>query len=150
MANGMEHDNELKQSGLKNTKQRTAVLDFLEHHDGPISAEQVFVELKQRDLSVNLSTVYRILETLANKGIITKLYIVGDTKALFEYKRIMHRHYLVCLGCRKIIAIDNCPLEAYEKSLEKSTNYSIAGHRLDIYGYCPECRKKNCNEAIQL
>jgi len=55
---------------------------------------------------------------------------------------MVHRHYLICLGCKKIMPIDHCPLGDYEKSLAKKTNYLISGHRLDIYGYCPECKLK--------
>lgn len=88
-----------------------------------------------------MSTVYRTLETLAAKNIVTKLNIAGDSRALFEYNRMVHRHYLVCLGCKKILGIESCPLERYEKYIAKRTDYSIAGHKLDIYGYCPECRE---------
>jgi Fur family ferric uptake transcriptional regulator len=80
---------------------------------------------------------------LADKNLAIKFNIMGDDRTLFEYNRMVHRHYLICMGCKKILAINRCPLEDYEKSLAKETNYSIAGHKLDIYGYCPKCRKKD-------
>ncbi len=136
-----DYVNNFKRSGLKNTKQRAAILNVLEQSDHPIAAEQVFLELKEKDISVNMSTVYRALEALAEKDIVTKLSIAGDNRTLFEYNRMVHRHYLVCLGCKSILAVGRCPLEDYEKSIAKETNYSIAGHKLDIYGYCPKCRE---------
>ncbi|MFZ5973789.1 MAG: Fur family transcriptional regulator [Bacillota bacterium] len=132
----------LKQSGLKKTKHRTAILAILEESTRPIAAEQVYFALKEKDVSINLSTVYRILETLASKNLVAKQNIVGDGRALFEINRMVHKHYLVCVSCKKIQCIENCPLEAYEKSLEEETQYTIAGHKLDIYGYCPECKEK--------
>ena len=141
MMKNLDHD-AIKLSGLRNTKSRSAILDVLERSAQPISAEQVFFELKEKNMTANISTVYRTLDALADKNLATKLNITGDNRTLYELNRMVHRHYLVCLGCKKIMAIDSCPLEDYEKSLAKETNYLISGHKLDIYGYCPECREK--------
>ena len=146
MKKNTNYGDDLKHSGLKNTKNRTVILEILEQSEQPIAAEQVYFELKEKDISINLSTVYRTLEALADRSLVTKLSIVGDSRTLFEYNRMVHRHYLVCIRCRKILAINHCPLESYEKFLEKETNFSIAGHKLDVYGYCPECRKKGKQE----
>lgn len=134
--------NDIKRSGLRNTKSRSAILDVLARSTQPISAEEVFLALKEKNITANISTVYRSLDALADKNLATKLSIIGDNRTLYERNRMVHRHYLVCLGCKKIMAIDSCPLEDYEKSLAKETNYLISGHKLDIYGHCPECREK--------
>jgi Fur family ferric uptake transcriptional regulator len=72
--------------------------------------------------------------------------VLGDNRALFELNRMVHKHYLVCLECKKMKAIECCPIEDYEKSLAKQTDYLISGHRLDIYGYCPKCREKHLHD----
>jgi Fur family ferric uptake transcriptional regulator len=41
-----------------------------------------------------------------------------------------------------MITLRDCPLSDYEKELEKTTDYSIVGHDLSMYGYCPECKNK--------
>ena len=135
-------DAAFKGSGLKNTKSRLAILEILEKSAQPVSAEQVFLELKNKNISANLSTVYRTLDTLAEKRLATKLQLTGDSRTLFEYNRMAHKHYLICLECKKITPIESCPLGNYVKELAKETDYAISGHKLDIYGYCPECRKK--------
>lgn len=132
----------MAQSGLKATKHRTEIMDVLQKSDKPLSADQVFFELKKREIRVNLSTVYRVLEALADKNLAVKLNIPGDSRTLYEFKRIGHKHYLICLGCNKMIPINRCPLGNYEEALAKETNFTISGHKLDIYGYCPECREK--------
>jgi len=137
----------LKNNGLKNTKHRTAILNILEKTDQPIAVEQIFCELKSKNISINLSTVYRILEALTDKDIVTKITITGDSRALYECNKMIHRHYLVCTQCKKIIDINHCPLEAYEKAIEKETNFKISGHKLDIYGFCPECQKTDSQEG---
>ena len=138
----MNSEKTFKGCGLKNTKSRLAILDILERSAQPLSAEQIFLELKEKNISTNLSTVYRTLDTLTEKRLVTKLQITGDSRALFEYNRMAHKHYLICLECKKITAIESCPLGDYVKALAQETDYSISGHKLDIYGYCPSCRKK--------
>ncbi len=132
----------IKSSGLKSTRSRCAILDILKQ-DKPVSADEVYIELKNKGLSLNMSTVYRTLDTLTEKNLVTKLNIIGESKALYELRTIGHRHYLVCLGCKKTWPVNGCPLEEYERELAGKTDFLIEGHRLDIYGYCPDCRKKS-------
>ncbi|MDD4124167.1 MAG: Fur family transcriptional regulator [Eubacteriales bacterium] len=132
---------ELKKRGLKNTKHRAEILDMLKRSDQPVSAEQLFKDMLDRNINVNFSTVYRTLDTLCEKDLVSKLTIESEGGALYEFNSTMHKHHLICLGCRKIISLDYCPLGNYEQTLAEKTDYLIAGHKLDIYGYCPECRK---------
>lgn len=145
--NNIDFSDALARNGLKITKNRTAILRILAQSDQPLAAEEIFWQLKNKKISVNLSTVYRTLEILTDKNLLTKINIEGDNRALFEFNPMVHRHYLVCLGCKKILTINYCPLKDYEKSLAKETNYTIAGHKLDIYGYCPDCMAKSRPEV---
>jgi len=137
----MKHAEDLEQKGLRKTKRRSAVLSILEESQQPLSAEEIFMELKERQMPTNLSTVYRILDVLTSNNILQRLNITGG-KSLYEYNRMVHRHHLLCLGCKKIIPIGGCPLGDFEKDLAKKTDFSIEGHKLDIYGYCPACKGK--------
>jgi Fur family ferric uptake transcriptional regulator len=137
----MDIVDDLRRNGLRNTKCRTAILDILEQSDQPVAADRLFRELNEKDITMSFSTVYRTLEALTDKKLVTKLIIAGEDKALFEYNRMGHRHYLICLGCKRILDIEHCPLEGYEETLKKETDYVISGHKLNIYGYCPDCQK---------
>ena len=137
----MDIVDDLKRSGLKNTKCRAAILDILEQSDQPVAADRLFHQLNEKNIMLSFSTVYRTLDALTDKKLVKKLTIAGEDKALFEYNRKGHRHYLICLGCKKILSIEHCPLKGYEEILKKETDYAISGHKLDIYGYCPDCQK---------
>ena len=139
----MECEERLKNSGLKNTKSRKAILDVLIRSNQPMAAEQIFITLKDKKIDINLSTVYRTLDSLINKDIITKISIMDDDRMLFEYNQLGHRHYLVCVICKKIVTVQNCPLGLYERTLEKETHFNIIGHKLYLYGYCEDCQRKN-------
>ncbi len=133
---------DLKDKGLKQTKHRLAILEILKSDDQPLSAEEVFRKLEEKKIQINLSTVYRNLDLLAEKEMLNKLTLSGDLRAVFEYNQKIHRHYLICLACNKIKVIEHCPLQGYEEGLSQETAYQIIGHKLDVYGYCPECLKK--------
>lgn len=135
------YSNILKREGLKNTKHRNAILEVLENNDQPITAEHIFLELKEKKTSINLSSVYRILESLVSKGLVIKSNITGDNKASYELKRLEHKHHLICSGCKKMFSVDGCPLEEYEKQLKAKMDFDITGHKLEIFGFCKECKK---------
>ncbi len=138
--------NHLSVNGLKHTKHRMEILDLLEKSSQPISAEEIFQEMKKNKILINMSTIYRTLDILEDKKILNKINISDSNKALYEYNSMLHTHHLICLGCKKILTISGCPLEGYEDVLAGETNYTIVGHKLDIYGYCPECLVKNRQE----
>ncbi|MGX8701989.1 Fur family transcriptional regulator [Caproiciproducens sp.] len=142
MKNKADHRADLRQKGLKNTKRRMAVLEILEKQTQPVAAEQIFMQLNRYDLSTSMSTVYRELDSLVNNDLVLKIKINESNKALYEYNRMIHKHYLVCLGCKKMISLDMCPLKAYEEKLQEQTHFIITDHKLNVYGYCPECQAK--------
>ncbi|MFU0832688.1 MAG: Ferric uptake regulation protein [Oscillospiraceae bacterium] len=131
----------LKRCGLKSTRQRRRIIGILEQSANPISAEGIFIQLREQGESISLSTVYRVLELLVAKHLVRKLSTVEECGALFEmYDK--HRHYMVCLGCHKRFPLDDCPLEPYEKGLMAKTGFDVTGHNLEIFGYCRDCQKK--------
>lgn len=133
-------DNILTKKGCRSTKSRKAIISVLENADVPLSAEDIFFRLKESGTSANLSTVYRNLELLERKGLVDKT-ILNDSKARFEVTGDGHRHHLICTGCHKMISIDFCPLEFLQKDVGKKTKFDITGHKLELYGICPECKK---------
>ena len=130
----------LNNFGIKCTRQRELMLDILNILDIPLTVEALYLKLKEANESIDLSTVYRILELFAEKGLVIKNISSIDKKALFELNRKEHKHYVTCLKCKKNVVIDNCPLENFEKSIEKKMDFEITGHKVELYGYCPECK----------
>lgn len=129
----------LMNDGLKNTKHRNSILNIIEKSAMPLSVEQIYLELISQKISINLSSVYRILNTLVKKRLIIKTSMIGDNKALFELNKFEHKHHLMCVKCKSIIMVDDCPFEEYEKKLKEKMGFNILGHNLEIYGVCNHC-----------
>ena len=140
MSKALPYKETLIHEGLKNTKHRNSVLLEIEKNGKPLTADQVYLALISQNILINLSSVYRILNTLVEKGLIIKTSMAGESKSLFELNNFEHKHYLVCLNCKKIISVEGCPFVEYENKLKEETGFNIIGHNLEIFGYCPKCR----------
>lgn len=134
------NENILTRQGCKNTKSRKAVVGILEKSKNPLSAEDIYLLIREDGVSINLSTVYRTLELMESKGLVNKT-LMNDGKARYEITGVGHKHHLLCTNCHKMVPLDFCPLESLEKHVESKTRFDITGHRLELYGLCPECKK---------
>lgn len=124
----------LKQAGIQATQQRIRILAALEDAPLPCSV----VELMQALSQDTLSTVYRTLDLFVQKGLALRSFPTGETMAYYQRNRHHHRHYAVCLGCRKMLDIRQCPIPATVPELGEA-GFTIVGHELEIVGYCKQC-----------
>jgi Fur family ferric uptake transcriptional regulator len=127
--------------GLKRTQPRERVLTVLEQADHPLSAMDICSAAEQGGKPVWLSTVYRILELFVQKGVVTKVAMMHNDMTLYELNHLQHRHYAVCVSCRKVVPLHTCPLEKFMPRLDDQS-FHVLGHNLEIYGYCGECERR--------
>jgi len=131
----------LNRTGIKSTRHRNAILELLDESEFPLTAEQLFMSLRDKTASIDLSTVYRTLDTFASKNLIVKSNRVDDGKALYELNHNEHKHHILCVGCHKLISIEDCPIGELKQTLKNKIDFDITGHKLEIYGYCHDCKK---------
>lgn len=129
----------LKSADLKQTKKRILILSVLEEATTALTVEEI-EEMTSKEIKMSISTIYRALNALAEKNVVTKT-LHQDGKAYFEINSHNHKHTLICTLCNERVAIDTCPLETLEDNLIKKTGYAITGHSLEFFGICPVCLK---------
>lgn len=134
--------------GIKWTRQRKDVYAVLYSAKEPLSAVQIYQQVAKSEDSCNyaVSTIYRILTAFEAKNLVNKTNWVGDGTVVYELNRGGHTHYAVCMNCNKRIPLQVCPFEhihlqdeAAEQGLEDA-GFQIIGHKLELYGYCRECK----------
>lgn len=130
----------LHQYGLKSTKPRNSVLHVLVGQNGALTAEEIYQALLRAGTSVNFSTVYRVLELFAAKGLVRKNFFPDLRSCGFSLMSVGHTHHLICMRCHKKIDISHCPLGDFEAVVAADTGFEIKGHNLELYGYCEKCR----------
>lgn len=137
----LKYKDVLKREGVKSTRHRNAILELLEQSESPLTAEQLFIMLKEKTASINLSTVYRTLDTFASKNLVIKSNRVDDGKIRYELNQHEHKHHLFCVGCHKMISLEECPIGELQRTLKKDLDFEVTGHNLEIFGYCHNCRR---------
>ena len=127
--------NILKNAALKSTKKRQVLLLLLQKQARPMTAEELHA-LAEPILPMNVSTVYRTLNTLTEKKILIRS-VRQDGKAYYSLAKKDHSHRLVCDLFGKVIPVE---------TLQQKTGFRITGHSLEFTGLCPECSKKDTDE----
>lgn len=125
---------------MKYSRQRAAILSFLQSRRDHPTAELVYSKVKEEFPNISLGTVYRNLNQLADAGMITKhrFGVLGIDH--FDYNTSPHYHF-VCNCCNAVIDL---PMErdcfpAIDLEASKGFDGLIQGHRLYFYGICRNC-----------
>lgn len=130
----------LKDNNLKVTEARIAILQEILNINNPITAEELFIIVNKKT-KINLSTIYRNLNILNEKDIIKKVIEING-EVYFQYNSNKHEHHLICINCKELIPLENCPLHDLEEQLSDKTGYEITSHSLEFRGLCPKCKNK--------
>lgn len=152
---GTDHENELvlrferlcRERGLALTIQRRTIFAaLLGRRDHP-TADQVYEAVRPRLAGVSRTTVYRVLETLVQAGVITKACHPG---AATRYDPLTRRHHhLVCLRCEKIVDIDDPGLDALPIPSVPGEAFEITDYCVHFRGLCAQCRSRGDNSNKQ-
>lgn len=134
---------------IKKTKQREEIFKILCRAAEPVSAVDIYNRLIHNtgDSSYAISTVYRALTVLEEKGYVTKSTLTGQDMAYYEWSQGQHKHYAICLKCRKLIPLKSCPFE-HAAITPDEEGFMITGHELELYGYCRNCSKSRSNDLF--
>ena len=137
---------QLQSQAYKLTPQREATVRvLLENEEDHLSAEDVFMLVKDKFPEIGLATVYRTLELLSELPVAEKMNF-GDGVARYDLRSDdshHHHHHLICVQCGAVDEIMEDWLEPLEERLEKEFNFRVIDHRLDFQGICHRCDEKN-------
>jgi Fur family ferric uptake transcriptional regulator len=132
---------ELREAGYRRGPARAAVIEFLDEQACCLGAQQIHDELRALGSPVGLASVYRVLDTLAQRGLLQRLD-VGDGVTRYEPVRDDHdhHHHLVCDDCGKVESFADERLETVIRELEERSGYAVAAHEVVLRGACATCR----------
>jgi Fur family ferric uptake transcriptional regulator len=129
----------------RRTRNQERIIDLLKTLDRPISAQDLYVELRNQGVSMGLATVYRSLEALKLEGVVQSRTIVSG-EALYSLIQ-EDRHHLTCLQCGNSIPIDECPVHDLEIQLNQSYQFKIYYHMLEFFGLCDRCQQATSEQS---
>ena len=120
------------------TRSQERILNLLKSLNKALSAQDLYLELRNGNENIGLATVYRALEALKLEGSI-QVRTLATGESLYSCEQKDH-HHLSCLNCGKSITIEECPVEDLEKKLQKIHQFKVYYHTLEFFGLCQECQ----------
>ncbi len=129
------------------TRSQEKVLEILQGLKKAISAQELYIELRNNNQNMGLATVYRSLEALKIKGEV-KVRILPNGESVYSSLH-RDRHHLTCVNCNASIAIEQCPVHELEKQLEQSHQFKVYYHTLEFFGLCDRCQEKDEGKGMR-
>ena len=132
--------------GVKLTPQRLAIFEYLAHHPGHPTAEEVYRDVLDRYPALSFATVYNTLELLTEMGEVRKV-IVDELRRRYDVNTEPHQH-AVCRQCRRIVDVrdDEIGGELLRRVLEhvdlSARDFLVEGASVEFSGLCGECARK--------
>ncbi len=120
------------------TRSQERILTLLKNLKQAISAQDIYVKLREGKDSMGLATVYRSLETLKLEGVV-QVRTVANGESLYSTVK-EDKHHLTCLQCGASIPIHECPVHELENQLHQSHQFKIFYHTLEFFGLCEACQ----------
>lgn len=132
----------LAHKDMRFTPEREAILaEVFAEHDH-FDVEDLIMRLRQKGQRISRASVYRTLALLVESGLVQEVFYEDGHMHYEHLYGHEHHCHLRCLGCRSIVEFRDPAVEEAEKRIGSTHDFQTSGHRLDIYGYCRQCREE--------
>ena len=118
------------------TKNARYILEIINNSTEHLTAEQIYLRLREKNAKAVLATVYNNLSSLYEQGLIRKVCVEGYPD---RYDKTVRHDHLVCKKCGKLSDIT---LEDLTEKLQKQIGVPMISYDLKINYICEECLAK--------
>lgn len=131
----------VRKKRLRNTPERELIIEEIFSSQNHFDIDELYLRLREKNQKVSKASIYRTIPLLIESGLVQEVFF-EDGHLHYEHIHGREHHcHLHCLNCRKIVEFQDRHLESIEKRLGRKFNFDIISHKLEVYGYCEECRK---------
>jgi Fur family transcriptional regulator, ferric uptake regulator len=119
------------------SRSQDRILQLLKQMQRSVSAQDIYVELRNSSQGIGLATVYRALDALKLAGVV-QVRTLASGESLYGSVQ-EDRHHLTCLHCQESIPILECPVHQLEAEFQSTHQFRIYYHTLEFFGVCKNC-----------
>lgn len=130
---GRGYEETLRAAGVRLTRQRRIILRLLARAGDHPDAMELYRRAVAEDAGVSLTTVYRTLKLLEEKGEIHRHAFQGGP-ARFEPADAGHHDHLIDVETGQVVEFHSEKIEALQREIARDLGYEIVHHRLELYG----------------
>ncbi len=133
----------LHRHGLRYSKPREVILAYFREQAKHVSAETLYLDLKDRGCNLSLSTVYLNLGVLKEAELIREFPGVAG-ESLYDSNVAPH-HHLICKRCGTVIDLPlvelsgELPARLLRRHAEHASGWQVDEPNLDLLGVCLSC-----------
>jgi Fur family ferric uptake transcriptional regulator len=124
---------EIRAAGLRMTEQRRLILRILAEADDHPDAKAIFQRGFGQDPTLALSTVYRTMKLLEERGAIDR-HAFADGVSRYEHADRKHHDHLIDMDSGEVIEFASDEIEKLQERIASELGYDIVKHRLELYG----------------
>ena len=129
----MDKNKEIRSAGLKVTRARISVFKLLETHPhSHLSAYDIHQQLFDKEKSIGIATVYRVLNQFVEAGICVR-HNFETGQSLYELAPDIHHDHMVCLSTGMVIEFEDELIEERQKKMAAEKGYKVIDHSLILY-----------------
>lgn len=132
-ARGRDYEAVLREAGVRITRPRKTILRILAEGEDHPDALEIFRRASRADASVSLSTVYRTMKLLQDRGAIHRHAFEGGP-ARFEHAGNPHHDHIIDVDTGEVVEFSSEKIERLQEEIARSLGYDIVFHRLELYG----------------
>ena len=134
---GADVEVQLREAGLRVTRQRVAVLTVL--HDHPhTDTDTVIRRVREVAGDVSHQAVYDVLRALTDAGLVRRIQPTGSV-ARYEVRVGDNHHHAVCRSCGAITDVDCAVGHAPCLTASDPHGFVIDEAEVTYWGTCPAC-----------
>ena len=124
------------------TEQRKELLDYMKKNSKKfVKADEIEKHLKNKNISIGLTTIYRFLNSLEKQGKV-RVELREHTKYYQYISEECNNHYhLQCKKCGKLIHLHCDEINQLKMHIAKEHDFEIDSMAI-IMGICSECNNK--------
>ena len=129
-----ELSNELKKKKIRLSHQRLKVLEYLTLNRCHPTVDQIYVDLQKEVPTLSKTTIYNILSTLVESGLV-RVVTIEDNETRYDIEIENHGHFK-CESCGTIF---NFNIEIESLPTEELNSFKINDKNVYFKGICPRC-----------
>lgn len=126
----------------RNTEQKEIVIKYLkENCNEHLSINEIYNSLKE---DVGQTTVYRVINQLIEKGLVTKIPLENKQGFCYKYnsknENCNDHYHLICEKCNNLYHFKSEEVERVSKEAKQNEDFEIDSNRIVFYGICKKCK----------
>lgn len=128
----------LDRSDHRLTGPRRVIAQLVAEQPGHFSAADLVRSAREHGVNVGRATVFRTLDLLSDLELVERIDLPSGEHAYVACEPA-HHHHVVCSQCGRSREIGDAGLRSVVRDIARRTGYRIDGHRLELFGRCPDC-----------